>query len=38
VTDNIEEARKLIVEKSMKQYGLKPQNKVRPVKWHFEHA
>lgn len=37
VTDSIEEATRLIVEKSIKQYGLKPQNKVKPFKWLFEH-
>jgi len=37
VTDSIEEARNLIIEKSIKQYGLKPPNKIRPFKWLFEH-
>ncbi|MES2377862.1 MAG: TIGR00730 family Rossman fold protein [Bacteroidota bacterium] len=38
VTDDIEEAVQLILTKSIKQYGLKPQNKVRPFKWLFERA
>ncbi|BAU55086.1 LOG family protein [Mucilaginibacter gotjawali] len=37
VTDSIEEATMHIIEKSIKQYGLKPENKVRPFKWLFEH-
>jgi uncharacterized protein (TIGR00730 family) len=37
VTDDIEEATNLILEKSIKQYGLKPKNKIRPFKWLFEH-
>jgi len=37
VTDSIEEARELIIERSIKQYGLKPKNKVKPFKWLFEH-
>ncbi|MCR8560782.1 TIGR00730 family Rossman fold protein [Mucilaginibacter sp. BJC16-A38] len=37
VTDNIDEAVKLIIEKSIKQYGLKPENKIKPFKWLFEH-
>jgi hypothetical protein len=37
VTDSIEEARIHIIERSIKQYGLKPENKVRPFKWLFEH-
>lgn len=36
VTDSIEEAVALIVEKSIKQYGLRPENKVKPFKWLFE--
>ncbi|MEO6849170.1 MAG: TIGR00730 family Rossman fold protein [Mucilaginibacter sp.] len=36
VTDDIDEAVKLILEKSIKQYGLKPQNKMRPFRWLFE--
>lgn len=36
VTDDIEEATELIQEKSIKQYGLKPKNKVKPFKWLFE--
>lgn len=38
VTDDIDEAVQLILTKSIKQYGLKPQNKVRPFKWLFERA
>jgi predicted Rossmann-fold nucleotide-binding protein len=37
VTDSIEEALALIVEKSIKQYGLEPENKVKPFRWFFEH-
>jgi uncharacterized protein (TIGR00730 family) len=36
VTDSIEEAVQLIIEKSIKQYGLKPKNKIKPLKWLFE--
>ncbi|HTK21537.1 MAG TPA: TIGR00730 family Rossman fold protein [Mucilaginibacter sp.] len=36
VTDDIEEAKALIVEKSIKQYNLKPKRKVKPLKWLFE--
>ena len=36
VTDDIEEARKLIAEKSIKQYGLRPVAKHKPFKWLFE--
>lgn len=36
VTDSIEEAVKLIIEKSIKQYGLRPENKIKPFKWLFE--
>nr|WP_199078651.1 TIGR00730 family Rossman fold protein [Pedobacter sp. ASV19] len=36
VTDDIDEALALIREKSIKQYGLKPKNKVMPFKWLFE--
>lgn len=36
VTDDIDEAVKLILEKSISQYGLKPQNKIKPFKWLFE--
>lgn len=38
VTDSIEEATKLIIEKSINQYGLKPKNKIKPLKWLFEHV
>lgn len=38
VTDSIEEAVKMIVEKSIKQYGLRPQNKVKPFRWLFENG
>jgi uncharacterized protein (TIGR00730 family) len=37
ITDSIEEAINLIKEKSIKQYGLKPKNMVKPFKWLFEH-
>lgn len=37
VTDSIEEAVNLIREKSIKKYGLKPENKFKPTKWLFEH-
>jgi len=37
VTDSIEEAVVLIVERSIKQYGLRPENKVKPFSWLFEH-
>jgi uncharacterized protein (TIGR00730 family) len=37
VTDSIEEARLLIIDKSINQYGLNPKNKVKPFKWLFEH-
>jgi hypothetical protein len=36
VTDDIEEAKALIVEKSIKQYNLKPKQNVKPRKWLFE--
>jgi uncharacterized protein (TIGR00730 family) len=36
VTDSIEEATALIVEKSIKAYGLKPHNKIKPFAWLFE--
>ena len=36
VTDDIEEAKALIIEKSIKQYNLKPKAKVKPLKWLFE--
>lgn len=36
VTDDIDEAVQLILEKSIKKYGLRPQNKLRPFKWLFE--
>jgi TIGR00730 family protein len=36
VTDSIEEAIALIREKSIKQYGLKPEHKLRPFRWLFE--
>ncbi|HTI58736.1 TIGR00730 family Rossman fold protein [Mucilaginibacter sp.] len=36
VTDDIEEAKALIIEKSINQYNLKPKQKVRPMKWLFE--
>lgn len=37
VTDDIKEAVNLIKDKSIKQYGLKPKNEVKPFKWLFEH-
>lgn len=36
VTDDIEEAVELIKEKSIKQYGLKPVDKIKPFRWLFE--
>lgn len=36
ITDDIEEAKQLIIEKSIKRYNLKPKRKVRPLKWLFE--
>ncbi len=36
VTDNIEEAKAVIIEKSIKQYNLKPKTKLKPFKWLFE--
>jgi len=36
VTDDINEAVKLIIEKSIKQYGLRPKRKVKPFSWLFE--
>jgi hypothetical protein len=36
VTDDITEAVNLIREKSIEQYGLKPENKVKPFSWLFE--
>jgi hypothetical protein len=38
VTDDIKEATELIKEKSIKQFGLKPKTKVKPIKWLLEHA
>lgn len=37
VTDSIDEAVQLIVEKSIKQYGLRPENKIKPFSWLLEH-
>lgn len=36
VTDDIDEAVNLIIEKSIKKYGLKPETKMKPFKWLFE--
>ncbi len=36
VTDDNDEAVSLIVEKSIKKYGLKPKTKIKPFKWLFE--
>lgn len=36
VTDSIEEAVQLIRERSINQYGLKPEREVKPFKWLFE--
>ncbi len=36
VTDSIEEATNLIIERSIKPYGLKPESKIKPFKWLFE--
>jgi len=38
VTDSIEEAVDLIREKSIKQYGLSPKQKLHPFQWLFEHG
>lgn len=38
VTDSIEEAAKLITEKSIKPFGLQPKKKIKPFKWLFEHS
>lgn len=38
VTDDIEEAVALIRENSIKQFGLKPRAKRKPLRWLFEHA
>jgi uncharacterized protein (TIGR00730 family) len=37
VTDDVEEAVSLIKEKSIRQYGLKPKPKSKPMRWLFEH-
>jgi uncharacterized protein (TIGR00730 family) len=37
ITDDIEEAKKLIIEKSINQYNLKPGERMKPFKWLFEH-
>jgi uncharacterized protein (TIGR00730 family) len=37
VTDSIEEAVKLITEKSIKQFNLKPKARIKPFRWLFEH-
>ena len=36
VTDDIEEAKSLIIEKSIRQYNLKPKAKYKPLTWLFE--
>lgn len=36
VTDDVDEAANLIIEKSIKKYGLKPETKMKPFKWLFE--
>jgi uncharacterized protein (TIGR00730 family) len=36
VTDDVDEAVQMIVEQSIKKYGLKPQSKYKPFKWLFE--
>jgi uncharacterized protein (TIGR00730 family) len=36
VTDDINKAVNLVLEKSIRQYGLKPKNKVKPFIWLFE--
>ncbi|MGZ3873812.1 MAG: LOG family protein [Mucilaginibacter sp.] len=38
LTDDIDEAVSLILEKSIKQYGLRPQHKVKPLRWLLEHV
>lgn len=37
VTDDIEQAKELIIEKSIKKFNLKPATRIRPFKWLFEH-
>lgn len=37
VTDRIDEAVRLITEKSIKSFGLKPKKQIRPFRWLFEH-
>jgi uncharacterized protein (TIGR00730 family) len=37
VTDSIDEAVNLIIEKSIKKYGLRPETKIKPFRWLFEH-
>ncbi|HVW94513.1 MAG TPA: TIGR00730 family Rossman fold protein [Mucilaginibacter sp.] len=36
VTDDIDEAVELIREKSIRQFGLKPKQKMKPIRWLFE--
>lgn len=38
VTDSIDEAVKLIAEKSIKPFGLQPKKKIKPFRWLFEHS
>jgi len=38
VTDSIDEAVKLITEKSIKPFGLQPKKKIKPFRWLFEHS
>jgi len=37
ITDSIEEAVSIIIEKSIKKYGLRPVSKIKPFRWLFEH-
>ncbi|HEY9197123.1 MAG TPA: TIGR00730 family Rossman fold protein [Mucilaginibacter sp.] len=37
ITDDIQEAVNLIAEKSIKAFGLKPANPIKPIKWLLEH-
>ena len=38
VTDDIDEAIELIKERSINAYGLRPKNKIKPLKWLFERS
>ena len=38
VTDSIDEAADIIIKQSIKQFDLKPKNKIKPFRWLFEHG